>query len=107
MLRFSSLWEVAIAKGWCTLNIVDRLEPVKVPGPDVRIYPNDTTLNILAAVISEIRRSRTAICSAASARARPRSSVASSLSNSPIWSSVKPAAWAERMKRSRWRCSAP
>ncbi len=52
MLRFSSLWEVAIAKGWCTLNIVDRLEPVKVPGPDVRIYSNDTTLNILAAVMS-------------------------------------------------------
>jgi hypothetical protein len=53
MLRFSSLWEVAIAKGWCTLNIVDRLEPVKVPGPDVKIYPNDTTLNILAAVMSD------------------------------------------------------
>jgi hypothetical protein len=53
MLRFSSLWEVAIAKGWCTLNIVDRLEPVKVPGPDVRICSNDTTLNILAAVTSD------------------------------------------------------
>ena len=53
MLRFSSLWEVAIAKGWCTLNIVHRLEPVKVPGPDVRIYSNDTTLNILAAVMSD------------------------------------------------------
>ena len=53
MLRFSSLWEVAIAKGWCTLNIVDRLEPVKVPGPDVRIYSNDTTLDILASVMSD------------------------------------------------------
>jgi integrase len=51
-LRFSSLWEVAIAKGWCTLNIVDRLEPVKVQGPDVRIYPNETSLNLLAAVMS-------------------------------------------------------
>jgi integrase len=52
MLRFSSLWEVAIAKGWCTLNIVDRLEPVRVQGPDVRIYPNETTLNLMAAVMS-------------------------------------------------------
>jgi hypothetical protein len=28
MLLFSSLWSVAIAKGWARLNIVDRLEPV-------------------------------------------------------------------------------
>ena len=51
--RFGSLWEVAIAKGSCMLNVVDGLEPVKVLGPDVRVYSNDTTLNILAAVMSD------------------------------------------------------
>jgi hypothetical protein len=28
-VRFSSLWAVAIARGWASLNIVDRLEPIK------------------------------------------------------------------------------
>jgi hypothetical protein len=50
--RFSSLWEVAIAKGWCSLNIVDRLEPIGKIGVTVEIYPNDTTLNIMAAALS-------------------------------------------------------
>jgi len=50
--RFSSLWEVAIAKGWCSLNIVDRLEPVGKIGVTVEIYPNETTLNLMAAVMS-------------------------------------------------------
>ena len=44
MSLFSSLWEVAIAKGWATLNIVDRLEPVGRLGRQKRIYPNETTL---------------------------------------------------------------
>ncbi len=50
--RFSSLWEVAIAKGWCSLNIVDRLEPIGKIGVTVEIYPNETTLNIMAAALS-------------------------------------------------------
>jgi len=50
--RFSSLWEVAKAKGWCSLNIVDRLEPVGKIGVTVQIYPNETTLNIMAAAMS-------------------------------------------------------
>jgi hypothetical protein len=52
MGRFSSLWEVAMAKGWCSLNIVDRLEPVGKIGVKVEIYPNDITLNLMAAVMS-------------------------------------------------------
>ena len=53
MLLFSSLWEVAIAKGWATLNIVDRLEPVGKIGVRIEIYPNETTQNILAAALSD------------------------------------------------------
>jgi len=51
MSLFSSLWEVAIAKGWCSLNIVDRLEPVGKLGRVVKIYPNDTVLNLMAAAM--------------------------------------------------------
>ncbi|MGD0411827.1 MAG: hypothetical protein ABSC18_08975 [Verrucomicrobiota bacterium] len=50
--RFSSLWEVAKAKGWCSLNIVDRLEPVTNIGVKVEIYSNETTLHIMAAALS-------------------------------------------------------
>lgn len=50
--RFSSLWEFAKAKGWCSLNIVDRLEPVGKIGVKVEVYPNETTLNIMAATLS-------------------------------------------------------
>jgi len=52
MLLFSSLWSVAIAKGWATLNIVDRLEPVGKITVKKEIYPNDTTMNIFAAALS-------------------------------------------------------
>ena len=52
MLLFSSLWEVAIAKGWTTLNIVNRLEPVGKIGVRVEIYPNKTTQDILAAALA-------------------------------------------------------
>jgi hypothetical protein len=50
--RFSSLWQVAKAKGWCSLNIVDRLEPIGKISVTVEIYPNETTLNIMAAAVS-------------------------------------------------------
>ena len=49
---FSSLWEVAIAKGWASRNIVDRLEPVGKIGRVVKIYDNETTLNLMAAIMS-------------------------------------------------------
>jgi integrase len=49
---FSSLWSTAIAKGWCNLNIVDRLQPINLPGKEVKIYTNDETLNLMAAVMS-------------------------------------------------------
>lgn len=52
MLLFSSLWSVAVAKGWCTLNIIDRLEPVTVPATDVKVYANSDTMNIMAAAMS-------------------------------------------------------
>ena len=51
-LAFSNLWEVALAKGWATVNIVDRLEPIKKPGQIVRIYANKDTLNIMAAAMA-------------------------------------------------------
>ena len=47
MSLFSSLWEVAIAKGWATLSIVDRLEPVGKLGRQKRIYSNETALNLM------------------------------------------------------------
>jgi hypothetical protein len=50
--RFSSLWSVAKAKGWCSLNIVERLEPVGKIGVTVEVYSNETTLNLMAAVMS-------------------------------------------------------
>jgi hypothetical protein len=49
---FSSLWEVAIAKEWANRNIVDRLEPVGKIGRVVKIYDNETTLNLMAAIMS-------------------------------------------------------
>jgi hypothetical protein len=55
MSLFSSLWEVAIAKGWATLNIVDRLEPVGKLGREKRIYSNETTLNLMAAAMSNAK----------------------------------------------------
>jgi len=51
MSLFSGLWECAIAKGWASLNIVDRLEPVGKLSRQKLIYPNETTLNIMAAVL--------------------------------------------------------
>lgn len=49
---FSSLWTVAMAKGWASANIVDRLEPVgKIP-VKIEIYPNETTRNLMAAAMS-------------------------------------------------------
>jgi len=51
-LAFSNLWEVAIAKGWATVNIVNRLEPIKKSGQVVKIYSNEDSLNILAAAMA-------------------------------------------------------
>ncbi len=51
MALFSSLWVVAIAKGWASLNIVDRLEPVGKLGRQKKIYDNATTLNLMAATM--------------------------------------------------------
>jgi len=51
-IRFSSLWTVAIAKGWASLNIIDRLEPIKRIGVTTQIFANATTLNIMAAIMS-------------------------------------------------------
>jgi hypothetical protein len=51
MALFSSLWKVAVAKKWAPENIVDRLEPVGKVSRQKRIYPNQTTLNLLAATL--------------------------------------------------------
>jgi hypothetical protein len=48
MSLFSSLWAVAVDKGWASYNIVDRLEQVTRPSPKIEIYDNATTMNILA-----------------------------------------------------------
>jgi hypothetical protein len=50
--RFSSLWSVAVDKGWCSYNVVDRLDPINVLGTKVEIYANDTILHLFAAVMS-------------------------------------------------------
>lgn len=51
MSIFSGLWEVAIAKGWASLNIADRLEPVGALGIEVKIYDNQTVMNVMAAAM--------------------------------------------------------
>lgn len=48
---FSSLWEVAVAMGWASINIVDRLEPIQRPAPTVKIHSNESILNLLAALM--------------------------------------------------------
>ena len=49
MSMFSNLWDMAKDKGWCSINIVDRLEPITRPGREVKIYPNIIVKNLLAA----------------------------------------------------------
>jgi hypothetical protein len=65
--RFSGLWEVAIAKGWAILNIVDRLEQIGKINTMPRVYDTDTQMNIMAGVMeNEITQSvlaPTALCS--------------------------------------------
>lgn len=51
---FSSLWEVAVAMGWASINIVDRLEPVSLPAPVVKIYTNEAILDLLAALMENV-----------------------------------------------------
>jgi hypothetical protein len=55
MALFSSLWKVAIACDWVTTNIVDKLEPVGKLGRVKEIYPNETTLNLMAATLETER----------------------------------------------------
>ena len=52
LLLFSSLWTVAIAKGWATLNITERMDEIIVPVPPVKIYENQRVIHILAGVLS-------------------------------------------------------
>ncbi|MGC3957024.1 MAG: hypothetical protein QM813_03380 [Verrucomicrobiota bacterium] len=52
MTLFSSLWTVAVAKGWASSNIVNRLEKVGKITVKVEIYANETTRNIMAAAMS-------------------------------------------------------
>jgi integrase len=49
--RFSSLWKVAVDKGWASQNSVDKLEPVGRIGVDVRVFDNDQCLNLMAATL--------------------------------------------------------
>jgi len=55
MALFSSLWKVAIACDWATINIVEKLEPVGKLGRVKEIYPNETTLNLMAATMENER----------------------------------------------------
>jgi len=48
---FSSLWEVAVAMGWASINIVDRLEPIQRPAAIVKIHSNEAILSLLAALM--------------------------------------------------------
>ena len=50
---FSSLWSVFVRKGWTKVHICDRLEPITAPPPDVRIYPNEIVLNIMAGALED------------------------------------------------------
>ena len=58
MALFSSLWKVAIAKGFAKVNIVDSLEKIGKISRVVRIYDNATTLNLMAAVMSDKERQK-------------------------------------------------
>ena len=48
---FSSLWEAGKAEGWCSMNICDRFEEMQKPEPDVRIYPNELVLRLMAGAL--------------------------------------------------------
>jgi hypothetical protein len=80
---FSSLWEVAIAKGWASRNIVDRLEPVGKIGRVVKIYDNETTLNLMAAIMSNVtvRRRRLTVSGVGVARWRGETTISSNPHN--------------------------
>jgi len=55
MALFSSLWRVAIAKDWATVNIVDKLEPIGKISRVKLIYDNETTLNLMAATLENAK----------------------------------------------------
>jgi integrase len=48
---FSGLWEVAVDKGWASLNIAERLEEIKLLGREIKIYPNYDVRNLLASCL--------------------------------------------------------
>jgi integrase len=50
---FSSLWSVFIRKGWTKNHICKRLEPIHAPPPDVRIYPNEIVLQLMAGALED------------------------------------------------------
>lgn len=50
---FSSLWSMFVRKGWTKAHICKRLEPIKAPPPDVRIYPNEIVLNLMAGALED------------------------------------------------------
>jgi hypothetical protein len=49
---FSSLWKVAISNGWASVNITERLEQIGHIGFATNIYPNESTRNIMASLMS-------------------------------------------------------
>jgi hypothetical protein len=48
---FSSLWSLAVKNGWATVNIVTKLEEINLPGVEVKIFEQNETLNLMAAVM--------------------------------------------------------
>lgn len=56
---FSSLWEVAVAMGWASINIVDRLEPIQRPAAIVKIHSNEAILSLLAALMDNAATQKT------------------------------------------------
>jgi integrase/recombinase XerD len=51
MSIFSGLWDTAVKKGWCSINVVDSLDPVGKIGREVSIYSYEETLNLMAGVM--------------------------------------------------------
>jgi hypothetical protein len=51
MSLFHGLWEVAVTLDWASVNIVDKLEPIDKPSRIKKIYPNETTRNLMAAAL--------------------------------------------------------
>lgn len=50
---FSSLWSVFVRRNWTKVHICKALEPIDAPPPDVRIYPNQIVLNLMAGSLED------------------------------------------------------